>query len=132
MVQTQLTFHPCNSFFINNQNMTCPYSEFFWSYFLAYKLNTERYSVSLCIQSEYGKIRIRKTPNTDTFHALTAVEKHCFVVLKVNKSVYITKSGKWYDKTLNNFLLHMSNYTLNDMYMLKYILYFHRGANRSY
>ena len=28
----------------------------------------ERYGVSICIQSEWGKIRIRKTPNTDTFH----------------------------------------------------------------
>ena len=31
---------------------------------------TERYGVSLCIQSEYGKIRTRKTPNRDTFHAV--------------------------------------------------------------
>ena len=34
----------------------CPYSESFWSLFYG-------------IQSECGKIRIRKTPNTDTFHA---------------------------------------------------------------
>ena len=31
-------------------------------------MNTERYSWFLCIQSEYGKIRTRKTPNTDTFY----------------------------------------------------------------
>ena len=31
---------------------------------------TERYSVFLCIQSESGKIRTKKTPNTDTFYAL--------------------------------------------------------------
>ena len=30
--------------------------------------DTKRYSVSLPIQSECRKIRIRKTPNTDTFH----------------------------------------------------------------
>ena len=36
----------------------------------AFGLNTERYSVSLRIKSEYGKIRTRKTANTDTFHAL--------------------------------------------------------------
>ena len=35
----------------------CPYSEFF-------------YSVSLRIQSKCGKIRTRKTPNTDTFRAV--------------------------------------------------------------
>ena len=39
-------------------------------------LNTERYvsvfgGVSLGIQSECGKIRTRKTPDTDTFHAVT-------------------------------------------------------------
>ena len=40
-------------------------------YFPAFGLNTERYGVSLRIQSECGKIRTRKTPNTDTFHAVT-------------------------------------------------------------
>ena len=37
--------------------------------FSAFGLNTERYSLSLRIQSEYEKIRIRKTPNTGTFNA---------------------------------------------------------------
>ena len=37
-------------------------------YFPAFGLNTERYSVFLPIQSECGKIRTRKTPNTDAFH----------------------------------------------------------------
>ena len=39
-------------------------------YFPAFGLNTERYSVSLRIQSECGKIRTRKTLNTETFHAV--------------------------------------------------------------
>ena len=39
-------------------------------YFPAFGLNTERYGVSLRIQSECGKIRTKKTPNTDTFHAM--------------------------------------------------------------
>ena len=39
-------------------------------YFPAFGLNTERYSVSLRIQSECGKIRTKKTPNTDTFNAM--------------------------------------------------------------
>ena len=34
-----------------------------------HRLNTVRYSVSLRIQSECGKIRTRTTPNTDTFYA---------------------------------------------------------------
>ena len=42
------------------------------SYFPAFGLNTERCGVSPLIQSECGKIRTRKTPNTDTFHAVFA------------------------------------------------------------
>ena len=44
----------------------CPYSDFSGPYFPAFGLNKERYGVSLRIQSEYGKIRTRRTPNTDT------------------------------------------------------------------
>ena len=40
------------------------------SHFLEFELNTERYSVSLRIQSTCGKIRTRITPNTDTFYAV--------------------------------------------------------------
>ena len=39
-------------------------------YFLTFGLNTERYGVSLHMQSECGKIQTRKTPNTNTFHAV--------------------------------------------------------------
>ena len=39
-------------------------------YFPAFGLNTERYTISLRIQSECGKILTRITPNTDTFYAL--------------------------------------------------------------
>ena len=37
-------------------------------YFSIFGLNMERYGVSLRIQSEYGKMPTRITPNTDTFH----------------------------------------------------------------
>ena len=40
-------------------------------YFPAFGLNTERYSVSLFIQYECGKMRTRKTPNTETFYEVT-------------------------------------------------------------
>ena len=40
-------------------------------YFPAFGLNTEKYEVSLRIQSECGKIWTRTTPNTDFFHAVT-------------------------------------------------------------
>ena len=39
-------------------------------HFPAFGMNTERYGVSLCIQSECGKIRTRITPNMDTFYAV--------------------------------------------------------------
>ena len=42
----------------------CPYSELFWLGF---------YSVSLRIQSECGKMQIRITPNTNTFHAVMVI-----------------------------------------------------------
>ena len=38
-------------------------------YFPTFGLKTER-CVSLCFQSECGRWRTRKTPNTDTFHAV--------------------------------------------------------------
>ena len=43
------------------------------SYFLEIELNTEKYEMSLRIRSECIKIRTRKTPNTDTFHAAFSV-----------------------------------------------------------
>ena len=42
-------------------------------HFPAFRLNTERYSVSLRIQSKCGEIRTRKIPNTDTFLAVKIV-----------------------------------------------------------
>ena len=47
-------------------------------YFLAFGLNKNRYSVSLRIKSDRRKIQARKTPYTDTFHA---VKKHCFFLV---------------------------------------------------
>ena len=43
-----------------------------------------------------------------------------FYFFKANKSVYIAKSRQRYHKTFNNILLHVSNHTLEDMYMLNY------------
>ena len=45
-------------------------------YFPAFTRNTERYSASLCVQSQYGKIRTIKTPNTSTFHAVKVFWHH--------------------------------------------------------
>ena len=42
-------------------------------YFPTFRLNTERYSVSLHIQSECEKLLTWKTPNTEIFHALFGI-----------------------------------------------------------
>ena len=53
----------------------CAKSPPIWSFsgphFAVFGLNTEIYRVNLRIQSEFGKMQTRKTPNTDTFHAVS-------------------------------------------------------------
>ena len=48
-------------------------------YFPAFGLIMERYSVSLLIQSEYGKIRTRITPNTGTFYAVYLLDLNLLI-----------------------------------------------------
>ena len=45
-------------------------------HFPEFRLNTERYSGSLCFRSKWRKIRARKPPNTDTFHAVRTLKKN--------------------------------------------------------
>ena len=47
-------------------------------YFPAFRLNAERYGVSIRIQSECGKIRTRIIPNTDTFHTVGLASERYF------------------------------------------------------
>ena len=60
-------------FWCTVQNLHCVKSSrirnFSGPYFPVFGLHTERYRVSLRIQSECGKIRSRNTLNIDTFHA---------------------------------------------------------------
>ena len=56
-------------------------------HFPAFGLNTGRSSVFLCIQSEYWKIWTRKTPNTDTFHAVLHFHKNYQKTLTLYKSL---------------------------------------------
>ena len=72
-------------------------------HFSAFGLNTERYSVSLHIQSKCGKMRTIKTPNTDLFYAVKAntvtyrksflfpkeMEFNLFSGLSLSSSLYI-------------------------------------------
>ena len=61
-------YHPLISVRPHSVKSVCIRS-FSGPHFPAFRLNTKRYSASLRIQSECGKIRTRKTPNMDTFHA---------------------------------------------------------------
>ena len=45
-------------------------------YFPAFWLNTKWYGISLRIQSKCRKVRTRKTPNTDTFHAVFCLKTY--------------------------------------------------------
>ena len=42
-------------------------------YLFVFSPNDGKYGVSLRIQLECGKIRTRKTPNADTFHAVNVI-----------------------------------------------------------
>ena len=63
--------------------INCMKSVRIWSfsgpYFPAFGMNTEKYGVSLSIQSKCGKVRTRKPQNTDTFHTV------------INTLIYATK-----------------------------------------
>ena len=75
-------FHPTESrIFFESSILHCVKSVRIRSYsgphFPVFGLNTKRYSVSLHIQSKYGKIQTRITPNTDTFCAVIPVNCFC-------------------------------------------------------
>ena len=71
-------------------------------YFPTFGLNTERYSVSLRIQSKCRAIRTRKTPNTDTFHAV-----HAFIKLIISISRIDISHIFWISRII--FLVTMSS-----------------------
>ena len=63
--------------------------------FSAFKLDTKKYSVSLRIQSECGKIWTRITPNTETFYAAKTNSNNLIVP---NRTKFSTKlSHSWVD-----------------------------------
>ena len=57
----------------------------------AFGLHTKRHSVSLHIQSRFGEIRTRKTPNTDTFHAMLAYKSVYGHAMNFKQSVPLTR-----------------------------------------
>ena len=65
-------------------------------YFPALGLNPERHSLSLSIQSKRRKIRTRKTPNKDTFQAITTIQLMGNSGIK-KIPVYIYDGNKYYE-----------------------------------
>ena len=68
-------------------------------YFPAIGLNTERYGVSLRIQSKYGDKRTRKTPNTETSHRV------CIAVSLKQSQQYINQ----YQREVKHGLRYLKN-----------------------
>ena len=71
--------------------------------FPAFGLNTERYSVSLLVQSKCGKIRIRINSNTETFYALLVTipqfvkQNQCLTGHSFVSVAYIKNKAQLYD-----------------------------------
>ena len=80
---------------------------FFGQYFPAFGLNTEKYSVSLRIQSVCGKIRTRKISNTDTFHVVIA------------SALYVEETGNIYRKATNSRVYILSVLTTNSVLVIR-------------
>ena len=78
--------------------LLCVKSVRIWSfsgpYFPVFVLNMGWYWVSLCIQSEYVKMRTRKTPNMDTFQAVW--DGKIFILIKALKKALMNLC--WYQE----------------------------------
>ena len=79
-------------------------------YFPAFGLNTERYSVSLRILSKCGKMRSRKTPNMNTFHAV------CFSQFFWKSVIILTDVRKILIYNLLKYLKASSTFSSNKPY----------------
>ena len=55
-------------------------------------MNTERYGVSLRIQSEYGKMRTRMTPNMDIFYAVKTAYSNKYQIFTFKKNKLVIKT----------------------------------------
>ena len=69
-------------------------------YFPAFQLNAEIHYVNLHIQSEGGKIRTRKTPNTDTFHPVLVIAEHSKHKIFSENSVTVLRKRLWAKSTI--------------------------------
>ena len=75
----------------------CPYSELFGSVFSCIQTGYGEILVSRRIQSKWGKIRKRTTPNTDTFHTVSEYALSFFI-----KKIFKERKTFRTDKILEN------------------------------
>ena len=66
----QVLLQSSQEFFRVSLRKKCLIRSYSGPHFSAFELNTERYRVSLYIQSECGKMRNKITPNKDNFHTV--------------------------------------------------------------
>ena len=93
----QLIDPPLSSIHFRTPNHHCMKSVRIRSYsgphFSIFGLKTERYSVSLRIQSEYGKMQTRITPNTNTFYEVHCILLSCkHSLISINFSLILISS----------------------------------------
>ena len=74
-------------------------------YFPAFGLNTEMYFVNFCIQSECGKIRTRKNPNTYNFYTMFIVMKFFGSMITKIKSIAIERPSWAFCVIMNDTLV---------------------------
>ena len=78
-------FYLCNDLL----RKRCLYSEFSGPHFASFGLNMKIYRVNLPVPSEWGRIRTRKTPKTDTFlHSDLFTYRIIFSSLYYNMVIY--------------------------------------------
>ena len=75
MANVSITYN--NERNISKHCVKCPYSELFWSLFSRIRTGYGE------IHSKFRKIRTRKTPNTDTFHAVKVVAWRSIYLLRM-------------------------------------------------
>ena len=116
-------------------------------HFPAFRLNMERYGVSLCIQFKCGKMRTKINPDTDTFYSVTIsqIPSSCLIVYRGKADVIfypssITISSKdkailwldntswfWWDKFFSNSIKLLSHYvSINFFYWKTFTFFFSR------
>ena len=100
-------------------------------YFPTFALNMERYRVTLLIQSEFEKIRTRKTSTTDTFRALISLVESQLIslfLLMFPFHLHLLKQQKTKGRKHNNYSQYLQ---IMPFYSMKSWSFFTKSTIRS-